>query len=675
MSCVMLLLSFSISARASDLSEEQAAWKLKNIEKLYEDGAQETRNLSSQQDDIIDVYSLWNPNNVDYRIEVYVRKIGKDSSTESNFELKDAWTVEGAEKTDSLVTVIAPSLTGCTVINRNSTSTPLDTNNKNKTENNLSETAGSICLQMSVFGDSSSTQREKLTTYRFYYTRDEYTLSLIQGVPYYNNVAYSSHNFADRINTEITGGKTKYEYGEEFNIKALPASGYSFMTWDCSNLSSDTSYTLNSTNKVNMNISWSGSGKTHLNTVEMASGGSGKTAQVASGYMPNTNVTLVAHPKPESVNYTVDYYREQINTSTGATTSWSGKESVTKTALVDSTVSSVSKEKDYTGFNKSAAKTTSSGSATTQSLTVKGDGSSLVSWYYLRNTYTVTVSKGTGISSVSGGGTYKYEQKATISATPDSYKHTTYAKSATQYDSPYWNYPNGTVPTSTSSYRKQYKQGYFYYQTYIRDKYHWNSESAGSGTSKTITVTSSDTYTATGDYRYYSQSSTRTNEKDPTYIKTEYAESYPAGNGTYTYGSMTIYKEVKTSDNNGSFSGIDWKNGAIWTINGNSSTWTRCATDSQFYYRVDATPTRRTVYLKRVGTEGFDMNSKHRYKITLNNASGIYLAGKDSPSDSGYKTWAVKDYPGKNESNYLTFDATAYISATENQSTYYRWKS
>ncbi len=522
-SCLVFASCIPFTSYASEIYEEQATWKLKNIEKLYEDNEQETRNLSKDQDDVIDMYSLWKPNKVSYRIQVYVRKIGKDSSSEANFDLKDSWVVENAEDTDSLITVTAPVLTGCTVINASSTSTPKDNNDKNKTSNDLSETAGKICLQISAFGDSASNQKDKMTTYRFYYTRNNHNLTLVKGIPYLNNATYSSHPTADRIDTAITSSKSSYEYGEEFNIKAIPATGYSFAKWDCTGFS-DTSSSIDTDNKVNMTISWSGSGKTHTESVEMASGGSGKTAQVASGYMPATNVILVAHPQPENVNYTVNHYREEINVNTGVTTGWGSKESVTAQALADSKITSVAKYKDYTGFNKAGAKSTSNGSVTTQELTVSHDGSSVASWYYPRNNYTVTLTSGGGISSFSGNGTFKYGQKTTIRAIPDNNKDYTHGKSTTYYDNPYWTYPGGETPTSASSTRYKYKQGYFYYQTYIRDKYHWSGGTACSGADITLTVTANYSNIATGDYRYASQSTTRTNETSPTYVGSDTAD-------------------------------------------------------------------------------------------------------------------------------------------------------
>lgn len=52
----------------------------------------------------------------------------------------------------------------------------------------------------------------------------------------------------------------------------------------------------------------------------------------------------------------------------------------------------------------------------TQTVTIAADGSTVVNYYYTRNSYTVSLSPGTGIASVSGAGTYAYGATVTIDA-------------------------------------------------------------------------------------------------------------------------------------------------------------------------------------------------------------------------------------------------------------------
>ncbi len=51
-----------------------------------------------------------------------------------------------------------------------------------------------------------------------------------------------------------------------------------------------------------------------------------------------------------------------------------------------------------------------------QTVTIAADGSTVVNYYYTRNSYTVSLSPGTGIASVSGAGTYAYGATVTIDA-------------------------------------------------------------------------------------------------------------------------------------------------------------------------------------------------------------------------------------------------------------------
>lgn len=51
-----------------------------------------------------------------------------------------------------------------------------------------------------------------------------------------------------------------------------------------------------------------------------------------------------------------------------------------------------------------------------QTVTIAADGSTVVNYYYTRNSYTVSLSPGTGIASVSGAGTYAYGAAVTIDA-------------------------------------------------------------------------------------------------------------------------------------------------------------------------------------------------------------------------------------------------------------------
>lgn len=82
----------------------------------------------------------------------------------------------------------------------------------------------------------------------------------------------------------------------------------------------------------------------------------------------------------------------------------------------------------YTGFT----------SPSIQTVTIANNGSTVINYYYTRNSYTVTINKGSGISAVSGAGTYRYGQTVTVSATVTS-----------GYQ---WNRWTGTYNTTSQSY-------------------------------------------------------------------------------------------------------------------------------------------------------------------------------------------------------------------------------
>ena len=52
-----------------------------------------------------------------------------------------------------------------------------------------------------------------------------------------------------------------------------------------------------------------------------------------------------------------------------------------------------------------------------QTVTIDANGSTVVNYYYTRNSYTVTLTAGNGIASVSGADTYQYGETVNISAT------------------------------------------------------------------------------------------------------------------------------------------------------------------------------------------------------------------------------------------------------------------
>ena len=81
---------------------------------------------------------------------------------------------------------------------------------------------------------------------------------------------------------------------------------------------------------------------------------------------------------------------------------------------------------------------------TPASVTVASDSSTKIYVYYIRNTYTLTVTAGNNINSVTGSGTYRYGKIVTITATPENLTGYTYSNFA-------WQVVTGTVTITDST--------------------------------------------------------------------------------------------------------------------------------------------------------------------------------------------------------------------------------
>ena len=115
------------------------------------------------------------------------------------------------------------------------------------------------------------------------------------------------------------------------------------------------------------------------------------------------NTTLYAKYEPhKDIMYKVNHYQMNLDGET-----YTLVDSETLKGVAGSVVTP--EGKDYNGFTL----------VTTVDVTISGDGSTVVNYYYRRNKYKVTITKGTGIESVSGDGIYYFGQNVTIDATLD----------------------------------------------------------------------------------------------------------------------------------------------------------------------------------------------------------------------------------------------------------------
>ena len=139
-----------------------------------------------------------------------------------------------------------------------------------------------------------------------------------------------------------------------------------------------------------------------------ASGGT-KVGNGGASYTPSADTTLYAQwTANTNTLYKVQHWQQKL----GGGADYNNTNFTLITAdtqnLTGTTATSVTPAvKTYTGF----------ASPSTQTVAIAADGSTVVNYYYTRNSYSVTLSKGTGISAVSGAGSYQYGATVSINAT------------------------------------------------------------------------------------------------------------------------------------------------------------------------------------------------------------------------------------------------------------------
>ena len=123
--------------------------------------------------------------------------------------------------------------------------------------------------------------------------------------------------------------------------------------------------------------------------------------------MPAENITITASATANTdTPYKVQHWQQNVDGGdehTPENYTLADTDDLTGTTDTDVTP----EVKSYTGFT----------APDTVTVNVDGDGSLVVNYYYTRNSYTVSLSAGTGIASINGAGTYRFEQEVTINAT------------------------------------------------------------------------------------------------------------------------------------------------------------------------------------------------------------------------------------------------------------------
>ena len=121
-------------------------------------------------------------------------------------------------------------------------------------------------------------------------------------------------------------------------------------------------------------------------------------------WAPNTNTT-----------YTVYHYIKDLGANT-----YSLNNTENKTGTSDASLTLANLKKTITGFtysNGSLTGSTSGPGTVVTTTTIAADGTREIYLFYTRDTHTVTLTKGTGINTVIGAGTYEYGASVTINNT------------------------------------------------------------------------------------------------------------------------------------------------------------------------------------------------------------------------------------------------------------------
>ena len=150
-----------------------------------------------------------------------------------------------------------------------------------------------------------------------------------------------------------------------------------------------------------------------------------------STYSKDESITLYAiWSASTNTKYRVNHYTKNIGANT-----YSLYNTEDKTGTTGEKLQVSSFVKQIPGFTYSNSKVATIEVA---EAVVSADGSLVINMYYTRNSYTVTLNKGTGISSVSGAGTYEYGSTVVIDA---------------QVNAGYtWSSWTGTIPNATKTY-------------------------------------------------------------------------------------------------------------------------------------------------------------------------------------------------------------------------------
>ena len=177
------------------------------------------------------------------------------------------------------------------------------------------------------------------------------------------------------------------------NILVNQSCGNGITPTNCSNITNTTALKANTWYKVsgNINVTYD-SYSNQTDTIY---------AYTYDGTNKSGTATATISKITKSVNYRVNHYQMNVSGS-----GYSLKE--TEVLRGSLGYSETPNTKNYIGFI----------SPTTQTVNISEDGSTVVNYYYTRKKYTISLSKGNGIYSVGGAGTYYYGDSVNLEANP-----------------------------------------------------------------------------------------------------------------------------------------------------------------------------------------------------------------------------------------------------------------
>ena len=368
------------------------------------------------------------------------------------------------------------------------------------------------------------------------------------------------------------------------------------------------------------------------------------------------NITLYAHWTANTdTAYKVEHYQMNLDG-----TNYTLKDTDNLTGTTGATT--VAKAKTYTGFT----------AGTVTQTTIKADGTTVVRINYTRNSYKLTLEKGTGIESVTGANTYKFGASVTIDATVmTGYTWSNWTSGSTTVTTKKYTF---TMPAGDLTYKANTTTNQ-YTLTINPNGGSWNGSTSNStftqnfGTTKVIanptkTGSTFGGWELTGAGSFNSATNTFT---------------FGAGNATlkakWNINTYTVKVEVSPAGY-GSVSTTEFKNvpygskitvsGNKITLNGTDSTATASANTAQYTYKFDSWSVANNA------TVTGDMTIKANFTRTTNKYTVTFVVNDATLGTVTPATIADVEY-GKTitiSGNKVTINGTSATASTKTISGY-----